>query len=187
MADKVPWDPSKFCILTFYSAQERLLRIEMDRFHKAKPQLGVDLIKVATVDKFQGHEADVVILDRERLLRIEMDRFHKAKPELGVESIRIATVDKFQGHEADVRALNYVWSAELCIDTCSACINGWICTPKFISAHVEHWISQKNEEQGLQNQENVEQALDDPDAQIEPGTVAIEFHDTDAPKAEDGK
>ncbi|KAJ5701220.1 protein kinase-like protein [Penicillium malachiteum] len=61
--EHIPFWPENFCILTFYSAQESLIRTEMSRLHWAKPQLRVDSVKIATVDKYQGHEADIVILD----------------------------------------------------------------------------------------------------------------------------
>jgi superfamily I DNA and/or RNA helicase len=67
--DGRPWEVA---VLTFYRGQERELRQELRRWSglhhargrflrgpKAQPYLAVDL---CTVDRFQGHEADLVIL-----------------------------------------------------------------------------------------------------------------------------
>jgi len=59
----LPVEPSRICILTFYSAQEKLLREAMTRLHEQHPTLGVNRVKITTVDRFQGHESDIVVLD----------------------------------------------------------------------------------------------------------------------------
>ncbi|CAI7634523.1 unnamed protein product [Penicillium pancosmium] len=56
-------DAGSICILTFYSAQERLHRIAMAELDKKSPDLGANRVKIATVDKFQGQESPIVILD----------------------------------------------------------------------------------------------------------------------------
>ncbi|KAJ5166295.1 AAA domain-containing protein [Penicillium canariense] len=54
---------SDICILTFYSAQQKLHQQAMKKLHADKPGLGADKVKIATVNRYQGHEADIIILD----------------------------------------------------------------------------------------------------------------------------
>ncbi|KAJ5608835.1 hypothetical protein N7528_009402 [Penicillium herquei] len=56
-------DASSITILTFYNAQKQLHERNMKRLQHEKPELNADKIGVSTVDSFQGHEADIVILD----------------------------------------------------------------------------------------------------------------------------
>lgn len=51
------------CIFTFYTAQERLHREAMDALNREFGDLGANLVKIATVGKFQGYESQIVNLD----------------------------------------------------------------------------------------------------------------------------
>ncbi len=63
--DGKPW---KVAVLTFYRAQERLLSLNFQRLFKStnwrhfKDPHRATVIQVCTVDRFQGHEADVIFL-----------------------------------------------------------------------------------------------------------------------------
>lgn len=69
LPDSKPWE---IAVLTFYRAQERLLRDRLRRksgqsrahhsFPVRDPKRPVCVIKLCTVDRFQGQEADVVLL-----------------------------------------------------------------------------------------------------------------------------
>jgi len=58
-----PFQPHRFCVLTFFSAQKELLQREMTHLHEQNPALGVDNIQISTIQDYNGDETDVVFLD----------------------------------------------------------------------------------------------------------------------------
>ncbi|KAJ6020550.1 hypothetical protein N7540_006054 [Penicillium herquei] len=50
-------------VLTTYSAQERLHKRNMKLLQQEKPGLNADKIRISSMDRFQGHEAEIVLLD----------------------------------------------------------------------------------------------------------------------------
>ncbi|KAJ5618688.1 hypothetical protein N7528_006799 [Penicillium herquei] len=142
--------PDRICVLTFYAAQEELIWEEMHRLRRAKPQLRVQAINVSTVDRYQGNESDIVILD------------------MVVDSLGARSFVEEAGrlNSALTRARHGLYVIALCVDTSNPFLDRrvqrsylfsvmwrWncqkvICQPRFVLKHLEAWNAQKDDVAG---------------------------------------
>ena len=134
------------CILTFYSAQQKLHQQAMMKLHADKPGLGADKVKIATVDSYQGLEADIIILD---LVIVHNPGFTAVPGRLYSALTRAK------------RGLYVIASVMATVDACKemrprskvmvAIFNYWISQriwhrPKFIAKHIEDWKATRDKQ-----------------------------------------